>query len=202
MSDVAAILLAAGRGTRFGQEPKLLARIDGKALVRHAAEAAVQSSLDPVIVVTGHHAVEIEAVLQQLPVQVIHSSLFADGLSTSLRAGFSALPLDTRAAVILLGDMPFVSASLIDALVINWRSRGEPAALVPTLYGQRGNPVVISRDLHPMIEELTGDSGAGPALRRRPDVLEWPTEDPAVICDIDSGKDIEMYLSHPINPVD
>jgi molybdenum cofactor cytidylyltransferase len=202
MSDVAAILLAAGRGTRFGEEPKLLARIGGKALVRHAAEAAVHSSADPVIVVTGHHAVEIEAALQQLPVQVVHNSLFADGLSTSLRAGFSALPLDTRAAVILLGDMPFVRASLIDALVVNWHSRGEPAALVPTLYGQRGNPVVISRDLHPMIEKLTGDSGAGLALRRRSDVLEWPTEDPAVIYDIDTGENIEMYLSHPINPAD
>ena len=59
MSDVAAIVLAAGRGTRFGEEPKLLARIGGKALVRHAAEAAVQSSADPVIVVTGHYAAEV-----------------------------------------------------------------------------------------------------------------------------------------------
>jgi molybdenum cofactor cytidylyltransferase len=202
MSDVAAILLAAGRGTRFGAEPKLLARIDSKTLVRHAAEAAIQSSADPVIVVTGHRALDVEAELQKLPVQFIHNSLFADGLATSLRAGFSALPLETRAAVILLGDMPFVSAGLIDALVISWRGRGEPAALVPTFDGQRGNPVVISRNLQPMIEELTGDAGAGSALRRRRDVLEWPTEDPAIICDIDTRENIEMHLSHPISPAD
>jgi molybdenum cofactor cytidylyltransferase len=202
MSDVAAILLAAGRGTRFGTEPKLLARIDSKTLVRHTAEAAIQSSADPVVVVTGHRAVDIKAELQKLPVHFIYNSLFADGLSTSLRAGFSALPLETRAAVILLGDMPFVSAGLIDALVISWRGRGEPAALVPTLDGQRGNPVVISRDLQPMIEELTGDAGAGSALRRKSDVLEWPTGDPAVICDIDTRENIEMYLPHRINPAD
>lgn len=190
MSDVAAILLAAGRGTRFGDEPKLLARAGGKALIRHAAEAAVVSSADPVIVVTGHRAEEIEAALQGMPIEIVHNALFAQGLSTSLKVGFSALPVKTRAAVILLGDMPFVTSDLIDALVTGWRERGEPAALVPTLNGQRGNPVVISRNLQPMIEGLSGDVGAGPVLRGRPDVLEWPTTDPAVVQDIDTGEDM------------
>ena len=56
MSHVAAIILAAGRGTRFGDELKLLAQIGGKALVRHVAEAAVSSLVDPVIVVTGYRS--------------------------------------------------------------------------------------------------------------------------------------------------
>ena len=67
MSDVAAIVLAAGRGTRFGEEPKLLAQIGGKALVRHVAEAAVSSMADPVIVVTGHRAEEVQAELTGFP---------------------------------------------------------------------------------------------------------------------------------------
>jgi molybdenum cofactor cytidylyltransferase len=190
MSDVAAILLAAGRGIRFGEEPKLLSRLDGKALVRHAAEAAVGSSADPVIVVTGHRAEKVEAALQGLPVQIVHNALFTQGLSTSLKAGFSALPLRTRAAVILLGDMPFVKADLIDALVTGWQERGEPAALVPTLNGQRGNPVVISRNLQGMVEGLSGDVGAAPVLRGRTDVVEWPTTDPAVVQDIDTREEL------------
>lgn len=190
MSDVAAILLAAGRGTRFGEEPKLLSRIGGKPLIRHAAEAAVASSADPVIVVTGHRAEEIEESLRELPVQIIHNELYAQGLSTSLKAGFAALPLQTRAAIILLGDMPFVKADLIDALLTGWRTRGEPTALIPTFSGQRGNPVVLSRDLQPMIDRLSGDVGAGSVLRGRPDVLEWPTTDPAVVQDIDTGEDM------------
>src|SRR5688500_14514385 len=130
MSGVAAILLAAGRGTRFGEEPKLLARVGGKALVRHVAEAAVQSTASPVLVVTGHRAEDVQAELTALPVEIVHNPLFADGLSTSLKAGFSALPPEARAAIILLGDMPFVRPGLIDALVANWHDRGEPAALV------------------------------------------------------------------------
>jgi molybdenum cofactor cytidylyltransferase len=189
MSDVAAILLAAGRGTRFGEEPKLLARIGGKALVRHAAEAAAGSSADPVIVVTGHRAEEVGASLEGLPVEMVHNPLFAQGLSTSLRAGFSALPPKTRAAVVLLGDMPFVTADLITAIVTGWRERGEPAALVPTLSGQRGNPVVISRALQAEIAGLSGDVGAGPVFRGRPDILEWPTTNPAVVQDIDTREE-------------
>jgi len=193
MSDVAAILLAAGRGARFGEEPKLLSRLSGKALVRHAAEAAVGSSADPVIVVTGHRAEEVEAELQGLSVQFVHNVLFTHGLSTSLKAGFSALPSRTRAAVILLADMPFVKAGLIDALVTGWRERGQPAALIPTWNGKRGNPVVLSRDLQVMIEGLSGDVGAGPVLRGRPDVLEWPTTDPAVVQDIDTREELAKH---------
>jgi len=185
-SDVAAVLLAAGRGTRFGEEPKLLAQVGGKALVRRVAEAAIRSTADPVVVVTGHRGEEVRAALDGLPVRIVHNALFAQGLSTSLKAGFTALPAAARAAVILLGDMPFVTAELIDGLAAGWREMGEPAALVPTLNGRRGNPVVISRALQAEIEGLSGDTGAGPLLRGRPDVLEWPTSDPAVVQDIDT----------------
>jgi molybdenum cofactor cytidylyltransferase len=193
MSHVAAIVLAAGRGTRFGDELKLLAQIGGKALVRHVAEAAANSTADPVIVVTGYCSNEVEAALHGLPVQILYNALYAQGLSTSLRAGFSALPPTTRAAVILLGDMPFVKADLIDALVAEWRERGEPAALVPTLDGRRGNPVVLSRDLQAVIEDLSGDVGAGSLLRERSDVLEWPTTDPAVAQDIDTREELAKH---------
>jgi molybdenum cofactor cytidylyltransferase len=193
MSHVAAIVLAAGRGTRFGDELKLLAQIGGKALVRHAAEAAVGSLVDPVIVVTGYRSNEVEAALHGLPVQILYNALFAQGLSTSLQTGFSALPPTTRAAVILLGDMPFVKADLIDALVAEWREREEPAALVPTLDGRRGNPVVLSRGLQAGIEVLSGDVGAGSLLRERSDVLEWPTTDPAVAQDIDTREELAKH---------
>ena len=189
MSDVAAILLAAGRGTRFGEEPKLLARLGGKALVRHAAEAAARSTADPVIVVTGHQAEAVQAELMGLPVRIVHNPKYPDGLSTSLKAGFSALPSKARAAIVLLGDMPLVGANLIDALMAGWHDRGEPAALIPTLDGRRGNPVVISRALQSAIEGLSGDVGAGPVLRGRPDVVEWPTADKAVIQDIDTKEE-------------
>ncbi|SCX86657.1 nucleotidyltransferase family protein [Microvirga guangxiensis] len=195
MSDVAAIVLAAGRGTRFGEEPKLLARLGGKPLVRHVAEAAAHSRAHPVIVVTGHRAEEVEFQLQGLPVGIVRNDLFGDGLSTSLKAGFSALPPETRAAIVLLGDMPFVTTELIDALIAGWQEKGEPAALIPTYGGQRGNPVVLSCALQAAVKTLSGDTGAGLILRGRTDVVEWPTDDAAIVRDIDTLEEFSKYQS-------
>jgi molybdenum cofactor cytidylyltransferase len=189
MSDVAAIILAAGRGTRFGQEPKLLACMAGRPLVQHVADAALRSLADPVFVVTGHQAAMVEGVLAGLPVHIVRNAAFIDGLSTSLKAGFAALPPEARAAVVLLGDMPLIKTSLIDTLVREWQRAGEPMALVPTMDGRRGNPVVLSRDLAGEIEQLSGDSGAGPILRGRSDVLEYPVDDSAILQDVDTPTD-------------
>ena len=112
MSHVAAIILAAGRGTRFGDELKLLAQIGGKALIRHVAEAAVNSLADPVIVVTGHRAERGSGAFtwaSRSDRLIIPYS--PRDFRLSLKAGFSALPPEARAAVILLGDMPFVEPS-------------------------------------------------------------------------------------------
>jgi molybdenum cofactor cytidylyltransferase len=163
-------------------------------LVRHVVEAAVNSVAEPVIVVTGHQADEIEASLNGLSIRGVRNPAFANGLSTSLKAGFAALPPQAKAAVVLLGDMPLIKASLIDTLVDAWRAMGEPAALVPTVNGQRGNPVVLSCDLRDLIEGLSGDTGAGSILRGRTDVMDCPVEDPAILQDIDTNDDLSHHL--------
>jgi molybdenum cofactor cytidylyltransferase len=186
MSDVAAIILAAGRGTRFGEVPKLLAPLDGKPLVRHAAEAALGSSARPVLVVTGYRADDVETALADLPLQVVRNPSYAEGLSTSLKAGFNALPPEAEAALVLLGDMPLISSPLLDQLIAAWNERDHPTALVPTYQGRRGNPVMLSRILEADIKALSGDLGAGLLLRGHPDVVEEPVEDISIVQDVDT----------------
>ena len=70
---VAALVLAAGRSTRMGAVNKMLAEIGGKPLVRIAAEQAVASHAQPVIVVTGHEREKVEAALKGLPVRFVHN---------------------------------------------------------------------------------------------------------------------------------
>ena len=183
---VAALILAAGTGSRFGDEPKLLARLHGKPLVRHVAEAALGSSARPVLLVTGHRAAEVEHAVADLPVDIVPNPDHAGGLSTSLKAGFRRLPGGADAVVVLLADMPRVGGALIDRLVEAWRSAGGPPALIPIHDGQRGNPVVLSTALAGEIERLQGDTGAGPILRRLQGVVLFPVDDSAILQDVDT----------------
>lgn len=186
MSRVAAIILAAGRGSRFGEAPKLLAPLEGRPLVRHVTEAVLASRVRPVLVVVGHKAGEVEAALHGLDLQIISNPDFAEGLSTSLKAGFAALPAEADGALVLLGDMPRIGPRLIERLWNGWVEAGSPAAAIPTCGGRRGNPVLLSRQLAGEIRDLKGDAGAGRMLRGRADVIEVPVEDPAILLDIDT----------------
>jgi len=188
MSDVAALILAAGRGTRFGEEPKLLATLYGKPLVRWVAEAALGSGVSPVIVVTGYRDADVEAQLADLPVRIARNPAYADGMSTSLKAGFCALPSAAKAAVVLLGDMPLVDAAHIERLVAAWNEGGRPSALVPVTADRRSNPVVLSRSLESGIMALHGDTGAAALLRDRRDVVEVLIDDPALLQDVDTAE--------------
>lgn len=188
--SVAAIVLAAGLGSRFGRSPKMLATFEGKALVARIVEAALASEASSVIVVVGHEAAAVTGALAGLRVTIARNPDYADGLSSSLKAGFAALPPEAEAAAILLGDMPQIGTSLLDWLIQAWRGSGFPPALVPTCQGQRGNPVVLSRDLAPAIAGLDGDTGAGKLLRHMPKVVEIETGDPAVLRDADTPEEL------------
>jgi molybdenum cofactor cytidylyltransferase len=184
--SVGAVILAAGRGTRFGDEPKLLAELDGRPLVRHVAEAALRSTARPVVVVTGHRARDVRSALADLPLRIILNERYEQGQSTSLQAGIRGLPEHAEAAVVLLADMPRIGADLIDGLAAAWIEAGRPAALIPVFRGQRGNPVVLSATLRAEIERLGGDTGAGPILKGRSDVVLHKVADPSVVQDVDT----------------
>ncbi|QRE73922.1 nucleotidyltransferase family protein [Methylobacterium aquaticum] len=185
---VGTVLLAAGRGTRFGASPKLLSPLDGKPLVRHAAEAAVAADLGPVVAVLGHAGEAVRDALTGLKLTLVENPDYADGLSTSLRAGLDALPGEIAAALILLGDMPRIGPGLLVRLAEGFRTAPvAPSAVVPVRDGQRGNPVLLNRRLlAPGLAALDGDRGAGPLLARRDDVLELPVDEAGVLIDVDT----------------
>ncbi|MEH3147494.1 MAG: nucleotidyltransferase family protein [Methylobacterium frigidaeris] len=185
---VGIVVLAAGLGSRFGPAPKLLASLDGRPLVRHAAEAALAADLGPVVAVLGHEAARVSAVLDDLALCPVVNPRFGEGLSTSVRAGLSALPGEVAAAIVLLGDMPRVAPDLLRDLAAAFEAaERKPAAVVPVRDGRRGNPVLLNRHrLSAEIEALSGDRGFGPLLAGRADVLEWPVRAEGVLIDVDT----------------
>ena len=189
MSEVAALVLAAGQGDTLREDAQAPRRAsEGKPLVRMGrAGCAPCLAQRPVIVVTGHRAeADRGGARADLAVEFAHNPVYAEGLSTSLKAGFAALPEDAEAAVVLLGDMPLVGSGVIDRLVAAWRASGRPSALVPV--SRAGGPTLWCFRAHsrPTSWRSRATSGAGPLLRRRDDVAEYPLEDPALLQDVDT----------------
>jgi molybdenum cofactor cytidylyltransferase len=164
MTNVAAVILAAGRSTRFaGDQPgatKLVADLHGKPLVRHVADAALASFARPVIVVTGHACDQVQEALSGLPLTFIHNKDYATGLASSLRTGIAAVPHDASGAVVLLADMPLVTSNLLNEFVARFQQNPEADAIVPVIHARRGNPILLARSLFPALKQLIGDEGA------------------------------------------
>jgi molybdenum cofactor cytidylyltransferase len=184
---IAAVILAAGRSTRMGGPNKLLAEITGRPLVRMVADEVIASRARPIVVVTGHERERVEAALKGLKVQLVHNPDFAAGLSTSLKVGLSALPSDVDAAIVCLGDMPQVRASLIDRLLAAFDPERGALVVVPSMDGKRGNPVVWSRRFFSELMVLEGDVGARHLIGRYGEaVVEVPVNDKAALSDVDT----------------
>jgi molybdenum cofactor cytidylyltransferase len=197
LNKVGAIVLAAGQSARFraaggSETTKLVAKLDGKPIVRMAAEAALASKARPVVVVVGHARNSVEAALAGLKVGIAFNPAFAGGLASSLKVGLSAMPPDAAGAVVLLGDMPRVQARLIDALIDGFLSQEGALAAAPSLGGQRGNPVLLGRGLFEAAMSLTGDEGARRLIGAlsSAELVEIATADLGVAFDIDTPTDL------------
>jgi len=190
--NIAALVLAAGRSSRMGGPNKLLAEIGGRPLVRIVAEEALASRARPVIVVTGHQRERVEAALAGLPVTFVHNPNFADGLGTSLKVGIAALPMETDGVIVCLGDMPQVDAPMIDRLIGALDADKGALIAVPTIDGQRGNPVAWSRRFFPDLMAVEGDIGARNLIGRYGEaVTEVPLSGKGALTDIDTPEALE-----------
>lgn len=156
----AAVILAAGQSRRMGKTNKLAATINGKPLVRHVGEAAIASTVDDVIVVTGHEGATVKSILEGLDVRYVDNPSYAEGLSSSLAAGAGAIGKDIDRAIILLADMPQITSDMIDRLIEASRAAPPGSIILSTFNGKRGNPVLWPSDFFNQLAQISGDVGA------------------------------------------
>jgi molybdenum cofactor cytidylyltransferase len=173
---------------------KLVETVRGKPLVRQCVDAALASRLDPVLVVTGHEAEKIQAALRGSAAAFVHNPDYRTGLSSSLRAGIAAVPSDCDGAMILLGDMPGISPSLIDGLVSAFDPLHGRSICVACAGGRQGHPVLWSRVYFDQIAGLSGDAGARKLVEAHAGrVIEVQAEDNAPLIDIDTKEALAAY---------
>lgn len=204
----AGLLLAAGRSTRMSAgHPesnlnalsdetvnKLLADMGGKPMVRQIAETMLASDLGTLYVVVGHQAERVSAALGGLPVRLIFNPDYRLGQSTSLRAGLAAIDDKYTDLMVMLGDMPLISDTLINQLLTAHEAGPEQTQqkrssriTCPTFDSQQGHPVIWGRSFFAELSKMKGDQGGKPLFEQYPDALQSiPVLDDAVLKDADT----------------
>lgn len=185
----AGIVLAAGTSSRFGQ-PKQLLDWNGRTFVRHVTETALRSGLEPVVVVTGFHHIEVESHLQGLPVSIIYNQDYTEGQSSSIKAGIRSLPTNVGSAVFLLTDQPQIPIEVIQALTASHTNERQSILAPLVLEERRANPVLFDRVAFPDLLQLQGDMG-GRGIFDKHKVTYLPWHDDILIFDVDKVADYE-----------
>ncbi len=180
---IGGLILAAGAGTRFGTESKLLAELDGRPLLEYAVRAqCAVSELDRVIVVLGAQAAEVRGRVAFGRAEAVVFDGWADGQAASLRFGADRLFAGGASRVIVtLGDEPLIGPTVIE------RFLDEPPGARAVYHGRPGHPVVLGPEHHRALRTLTGDRGART-------LLHGPEIECSALCsgrDVDTPDDLE-----------
>jgi CTP:molybdopterin cytidylyltransferase MocA len=156
---IAGLVLAAGAGTRFGSDSKLLAELDGRPLLDYAIRAQCDvPEIERVVVVLGSRAAEIADRCWFGHAEPVVCSDWADGQSASLRCGVRALAGASK-VIVTLGDGPLMTPALIR------RFLDQPGGTRAVYHGRPGHPVVLGPEQIDALDGLHGDRGACGLLR-------------------------------------
>ena len=190
---VAGLLLAAGASRRMGERHKLLVELDGRPLVARAAAPLVEAGLSPLVVVTGHRGDEVAAAVGELGVELVHNPEHRRGQASSLAVGVAAVAGRCDAVVVALGDMPWIRAETVRAVVAAYSPAENRLICAPVREGEprTGHPVLFSSRFFPELRRLTGDVGAREVVRRHPELsARVPVDDPGIHRDVDTTADL------------
>jgi len=144
------------------------------------------SGAAPVILVTGHEREAVERASFNLPLTRVHAGDFAAGLSASLRAGVAAVPQACDGALICLGDMPFVPAAVLRAMMAAFAPEAGRGIIRPSFRNQPGNPILWGRAHFAALSAQSGDKGGRDILAASPDVHLLEVETAGILDDLDT----------------
>lgn len=192
MSQPAAgVILAAGRGLRFGSD-KLLAALDGQPLLQHVLDRAAEAGLAPVVVVLPPGAAAKEKAISWRSERRVVNPRPEQGISTSLRIGLGVLRRSSPAvgrAIVLLGDQPRLGPAQLDVLLALPADPDRPIAVPRYADGRPGNPVLLERAAWPLAAGLSGDRGMSQLFAERPELVRY-VQLPGANPDVDTPQDL------------
>ena len=190
----AAVLLAAGAGSRMGHRPKCLLERDGQALIRRTAQCLLDAGIQELVVVLGHYAQEIAPALAGLAVTVVINPHPEHGIISSQRLGLQSVSANCDAVVMCLADQPLIETQDITDLLEAFAKRPSNTDVVfPQVQGQPGNPVALSAAVRAAVLQASEDFGCQTWRQlNRSLVQAWVSDNLHYTTDLDSEADIAL----------
>jgi len=190
---IGAIILAAGESRRMGKQ-KLLLPYAGKKVIEHIVDQVLASEIGLTVVVTGHDQDGVRQALPGRDVVFAHNPRYTEGMLTSVRCGLAEMPQNLEAFMVVLGDQPSLTPTVVNALIKAFRN-GTHGIVVPFHDDDTGHPVLISAKYRDMVMTQFDDTGLRGLIYGRPEeVLKYPIGTGNVLRDMDTPEDYAREL--------
>lgn len=193
---VAGVILAAGASTRMGK-PKQLLILGREHLLEHIITEALKSKLDSIILVLGYRFGDVKKSLKMISdnsrLEIIKNNDWERGISSSIITGVKAVADRFDHCMVILGDMPFVTSSVINDLLDRYIASGLDLGAIITK-NRRSLPAIFSRSLYHELYNLKGDIGARSLFLKYPEKICFVESDNYYNdLDLDTPADLERY---------
>lgn len=191
---IGAVVLAAGQGSRMGNQAKAMLQLQGIPLVKRHLAALRSAGINEIVVVTGYHYEQIEPVVQGLAAQVVRNPNPSVGQASSVRLGVAAIGDRFDAVIMMLCDQPLIDEHDIEELVASFVNRSQGEILVPLVNKTRGNPAVFSGKAIREILAQGPDMYCRKYMDQNPDlVVFFETNNEHFITDVDTLDDLANF---------
>lgn len=192
IENIGVLILAAGGSSRLGK-PKQLLAYNGKTLLQHAVQTAIDSTAQPIVVVLGAESDTIVNELTDTRVHTVVNEAWQEGMASSIRCGineFMQTAPNAEGAILMVCDQPYVTAALLNELATAHRKSGKQ--IVASGYDDTfGPPVFFHKSFFNELLQLKGDIGARSIVRQHTALVEVVSF-PEGTFDVDTEADYEQ----------
>jgi molybdenum cofactor cytidylyltransferase len=192
---LAGIVLAAGESRRMGQ-PKQLLPFGERTILERVVDTLLTAGVGEVVVVLGHLADRVRAVLGDRPVRAVVNASYRQGMLSSVKCGVLAVAAGYDAVLIALGDQPHIEGAVVSEVMRAYRA-GDTGIVIPRYGDKKGHPIIINlQKYREAIANLPEDAGLNALMLAHADdvrLIDVATED--IIRDIDVPDDYTRELA-------
>jgi molybdenum cofactor cytidylyltransferase len=188
---IGAVVLAAGLSTRMGS-PKMLLKWGSTTVIEQVVDTLRKANVTEIVVVAGGLYKEISALFDGSAVKVIQNPAYTNGeMTTSMQIGLSGLSKMTDAAMIVLGDQPFINIKTVEKVVEAFKE-SKSNIVMPSVNNRRGHPWIIGRSLWEEIMAIMPPLTMRDFIRDKQADIEYVVvDDESIIQDMDTPEDYE-----------